>query len=120
MTQARALKACGIVDVHQYDTKSALSESDLSMQTLLEDVLQVLSLMLARMGTQNLPCPLVLIGHSLGGAILVRAMAEQSLENVRAVVLVEACEVNQEVKSATCDDVGLPKQQRKSGLQLRL
>jgi len=53
---------------------------------------QVLRLVLAREGRERPPSPLVLIGHSLGGAIAIRAAADGCLENVRAVVLVEACE----------------------------
>ena len=83
------------------------------MQTLQEDVVQVLRQMLARMGggggrekvgcggddggsanaDSSSGCPVVFIGHSLGGAIAVGVVAKRSLPNVRGLALIEACEV---------------------------
>jgi len=88
---AKSLKThCRIIamDLRGHGTTRCHDDSDLSMQTLKDD----LQIVLHHVRPANCNAPLVLIGHSMGGALAVRVAAEGTVRNIKAVVLVEASE----------------------------
>ena len=53
---------------------------DLSLQTLSKDLIYVIKATQEKLGWQELP-PLLLIGHSLGGAVIIEAAMTEALRN---------------------------------------
>ena len=66
--------------IEQLDTQSDNAHLDLSLDTLSQDLLNVINMTQAQMGWPQLP-DLVLIGHSLGGAVVTNVAVNGKLGN---------------------------------------
>eukprot|EP00898_Chlorokybus_atmophyticus_P005340 jgi/Chlat1/5807/Chrsp4S06279 len=76
-------------DLRAHGATETASEDDLSADRLADDLINVIRVLI---GDAKPPPPILLVGHSLGGAIATRAAASRNLPSVAALVVIDVVE----------------------------
>ncbi|XP_075108355.1 uncharacterized protein LOC107825366 isoform X2 [Nicotiana tabacum] len=88
------------MDLRGHGKSATQNDVDLSIETLCGDVFSVLKTMYG-----DAPPAIVLVGHSMGGAVAVHVAAKKSLPSLAGLVVVDVVEIEWSVKSGSLRNI---------------